>query len=140
MKLKGVLVAVVALLGVCMFPGDASAEVLCPTGTVNADKKVGSYAECNIPKDEGKRDLLGTVNTIISVIAGVLGVVAVVMVVIGGITYATSAGDATKVKKATNTIIYGFIGLFVAILSYSIVNFVLGNGFKDAEASETEDE
>jgi len=67
MKLKGVLVAVVALLGVCMFPGDASAEVLCPTGTVNADKKVGSYAECNIPKDEGKRDLLGTVNTIISV-------------------------------------------------------------------------
>jgi len=75
-------------------------------------------------------DLMGTVNTIINVALGVIGLVAVVMIIMGGLSYTTSAGDAAKVKKAKDTIMYGVIGLVVALLAFAIVNFVLGNIFK----------
>ena len=51
------------------------------------------------------------------------------MVILGGIQYSTSQGDAGKVKKAKDTIMYGIIGLVVAILAFAIVNFVLQNVF-----------
>ena len=48
------------------------------------------------------------------------------MIILGGISYATSQGDPGKVKKGKDTILYGIIGLVVALLAYAIVNFVLG--------------
>lgn len=74
-------------------------------------------------------NLLDTLKKVITVIVGALGFVAVAMVVIGGVTYATSQGDATKTKKAMNTILYGIVGVIVAMLAYAIVNFILGNVF-----------
>ncbi len=74
-------------------------------------------------------DLMTTVNTIINVALGVIGLVAVVMIIMGGLNYTTSAGDAAKVKKAKDTIMYGVIGLVVALLAFAIVNFVLTNVF-----------
>ena len=67
--------------------------------------------------------------TIINVIVGVVGVIAVAVIVIGGIFYTTSAGDAAKAKKGQNAILYGIVGLIIAILAYAIVNFVLKNVF-----------
>jgi hypothetical protein len=51
--------------------------------------------------------------------------VAVIMIIIGGVNYATSQGDAAKVKKGKDTILYGIIGLVIAILAFAIVSFVL---------------
>lgn len=51
-------------------------------------------------------------------------VIAVVMIIIGGIRYATSGGNADKVKTAKNTILYAVIGLAVALLALVIVNLV----------------
>ena len=65
------------------------------------------------------------VSTVISTIIYIIGIIAVIMIIIGGIHYATSQGDAAKVKKGKDTILYGIIGLVVAILAYAIVNFVL---------------
>ena len=56
-----------------------------------------------------------------------VGVVAIVFIIYSGIQYTTSAGDAGKVQKAKNTIIYSIIGLAIAILSFAIVTWVLGN-------------
>ncbi len=75
-------------------------------------------------------DLNDTVVAIINGVIGVLGLVAVVVVIIGGVNYMTSAGDAGKVKKAKDTILYGLIGLVVCILAFAIVNFVIVNMFK----------
>ena len=36
-----------------------------------------------------------------------------------------SAGDSGKVKKAKDTILYGIIGLIIALLAFAIVNFVI---------------
>lgn len=73
--------------------------------------------------------LMSTLTTIINVIVGMVGFVAVAMIVMGGISYATSQGDAAKTKKAMNTILYGVVGLVVALLAFAIVNFVLSSIF-----------
>lgn len=65
------------------------------------------------------------VQTIINTIVYVIGIIAVIMIILGGISYATSQGDAAKVKKGKDTILYGIVGLVIAILAYAIINFVL---------------
>lgn len=62
---------------------------------------------------------------IINTLLVVLGMVAVLMIIAGGIRYSSSAGDAAQVKRAKDTILYSVIGLIVAIMAFSIVNFVL---------------
>jgi len=81
------------------------------------------------PEGDGGTDLTTTIQYIINAIIFVVGIVAVVMVILGGIQYSTSQGAADKVKKAKDTIMYGIIGLIVAILAFAIVNFVLTSIF-----------
>ena len=85
--------------------------------------------------DAGKDDPMTTVKKVIDVAVGVIGVIAVIMVIIGGYQYATSVGDAGKVKNAKNTIMYGLIGMVIALLAYAIVHFVLGQIFGDGSTS-----
>ena len=80
------------------------------------------------PVDEGNNnDLQGNVIAILNAVIGVLSFVCVVVIIIGGVTYMTSSGDAGKVKKAKDTILYGVIGLVVCVLAFAIVNFVISN-------------
>ena len=72
---------------------------------------------------------MSILTTVINVIVGAIGFIAVVMIVIGGISFATSQGDSGKVAKARNTILYGVVGLVVALLAFAIVNFVLSSVF-----------
>lgn len=65
----------------------------------------------------------GITNTLITI----AGAIAVIVIIIGGIRYITSTGDATRVKQAKDTILYGVIGLIVVIMAYAIVNFVIGH-------------
>lgn len=67
------------------------------------------------------------ITNILNAVIGVLGIVAVIVIIIGGVTYMTSSGDAGKVKKAKDTILYGVIGLVVVALAFAIVNFVIKN-------------
>ena len=70
-------------------------------------------------------DLVNNVTGIISAVIAVLGLVCVVVMIIGGVNYMTSAGDAGKVKKGKDTILYGLIGLVVCVLAYALVNWVI---------------
>ena len=76
--------------------------------------------------DDGVR-LENFIKSTITVVMGLVGILAVVMIVLGGVKYATSQGDAGKLKSAKSTIMYGVIGMVVALLAIAIVNFVLGN-------------
>ena len=84
-------------------------------------------AGASIDQVQGENDLIGSVTGIINAVIAVLGIVAVIVIIIGGVTYMTSSGDAGKVKKAKDTILYGVIGLVIVALSFAIVNFVIGN-------------
>ena len=99
-----------------------AATYKCPDGTSTTD--VGSC----VGAAEGNT-LMDTVGTIINVIIGVIGVVAVVMIVLGGVTFTLSQGDPQKTKRAKDTILYGVVGLIVALLAFAIVNFVLSGIF-----------
>lgn len=70
------------------------------------------------------------IQSILSAIIVVSGIIAVVFIVYGGIQYMTSAGDAGKIKKAKDTILYAVIGLIVCALAFAIVNFVIGSILK----------
>ncbi len=85
--------------------------------------KAGSLA--SNPEQCNGRDLNTMVQTIINAVIFVIGMVSVVMIILGGVSYATSQGDAAKVKKGKDTILYGIIGLVISILAFAIVNFVL---------------
>lgn len=83
-----------------------------------------------LPEEVGGGDdknLTGDITGIINAIIGVLGIVCVVVMIIGGVNYMTSSGDAGKVKKAKDTILYGMIGLVICVLAFAIVNFVISN-------------
>jgi hypothetical protein len=54
----------------------------------------------------------------------IVGAVAVLMLIIGGLRYVTSQGSSDGVKQAKDTILYGIIGVVVAILAYAVVSFV----------------
>lgn len=67
-----------------------------------------------------------------SVLSGILtmtyyfiGVAAVISMIVGGIMYATSAGDPSQVTKAKNIILYSVVGLIVAIMAFAITGFVI---------------
>lgn len=103
------------------------ANVTCPTGSKRTSAP--TYADCNLPTDLPTKDVPTTAQTIINVLVSAVGIVAVAVIVIGGILYVTSTGDAAKAKRAQNTILYGVVGLVVAVLAYAIVNFVLKSVF-----------
>lgn len=73
----------------------------------------------------GGTDLKSDITGVINAVIGVLGIVAVIVIILGGIQYMTSTGDAGKVKKAKDTILYGVIGLIIVALAFAIVNFVI---------------
>ena len=61
---------------------------------------------------------------IIRVALGLLGIVFVILVIYGGFMYMTSSGEADKVKKAKNIILYAVIGLLIIFTAYAITYFV----------------
>ncbi len=71
-------------------------------------------------------DIAALLGNVINLLLFISGVIAVLVIVIGGIRYITSDGDPAAASKAKNTIIYALVGLVIAIMSYSIVNFVIG--------------
>ena len=98
----------------------------CPPNSLRGTYEV-NISECSIPPERSQDNLMGTLTTIVNVIVAIVGFVAVVMIIIGGIMYTTSSGDAARVKKAKDTIMYGIIGLVIALLAFAIVNFVLAS-------------
>ena len=86
----------------------------------------GTGTSVNLVGDKGNT-LWDDIKNIINAVIGVLGIVCVIVIIIGGINYMTSSGDAGKVKKAKDTILYGVIGLVICVLAFAIVNFVISN-------------
>ena len=62
---------------------------------------------------------------VVNIMFFIVGVMAVIMIIWGGIRYVLSAGNSAALTSAKNTIMYAVIGLIVAILAYTIVNFVI---------------
>ena len=123
-----VLVAGLAVLAMSAVAMPANAFT-CPNGKEKSGSDYTQACKNDGLKTNQETDLMSVMNTIINVVIGVIGFVAVAMIIVGGFQYTTSSGDTGKVTKAKNTIMYGIIGLVVALLAFAIVNFVLSNVF-----------
>ena len=119
-KLLAAIMMTVAMMGAAV-PAMAARS---GSGVSQATTYVDSEAN-----DGNQTDLMEVVKIIINVIIGIVGLIAVVMIIVGGISFTTSQGDSGKVTKAKNTVLYGIVGLVVAILAFAIVNFVLTSIF-----------
>ena len=66
--------------------------------------------------------------TMINFFLTFLGIVAVIMIIYAGVIYTTSGGEDEKMQTAKKTIMYAAIGLVIVLLSYAIVNMIVGAG------------
>lgn len=97
-----------------------------PTYAVDCNDSSISQAVRDAAGCNNSSTLPGVIINILNAIIFVGGIVAAVFIVVGGFNYMTSAGDASKVAKAKNTIIYALIGLVVCVLAFAIVNWAIG--------------
>lgn len=66
-----------------------------------------------------------TVQRILDIALNIIGALALLMITVSGFRYILAAGDSEKVSKAKNGIIYGLVGVVVAIFAEAIVAFVV---------------
>ena len=116
-KLTALLIVPAIVLGVGLSTvtvGAQGAQIKDGLKSANSGKEV-----------KGGVKVKSTVGSIVNWLLFAIGAIAVIMIVWGGIKFATSAGDSSKVTSAKNTILYSVIGLGVAVLAFFIVNFVI---------------
>ena len=80
----------------------------------------------NIKDPQQPTSLVDSIKTIVNTLLFAIGIVAVIMLIVGGFRYIFSGGNSTNTAAAKDTILYAVIGIVVALLSYAIVSFVLG--------------
>lgn len=68
--------------------------------------------------------LTGLFNVVLSVFWVVATVFAVVCFVLSGIMFMTAMGDPSKLKTARSSVMFGVVGIIVAILAYSIIGII----------------
>jgi hypothetical protein len=64
--------------------------------------------------------------TFLNFFLGFLGLLSVIMVIYGGILYVTAAGEQDKADKGKKIIMYAIVGIVIILLSFALVNTVLG--------------
>lgn len=74
----------------------------------------------------GEGSFRNLARTIVNFFLYFLGFIATVMIIYGGILYVTSAGNDENVGKAKKILIYAIVGIVVILLSFAIVNTVIG--------------
>lgn len=124
--LRTFVVGIIAIVMSCSLVGQPVMAVECPPDAINPS--ASSLADCYVEKPQ--EDVMTTVARIINVALAVIGLVAAVVIIAGGASFVMSQGDPAKVAKAKNTILYGVVGLVIALLAFAIVNFILVNIFK----------
>lgn len=79
--------------------------------------------DVGVPKVGADQVLSGILTTIYFV----AGIAAVIVIIMGGIFYAISGGDPSKVKYAKDSIMYAIVGLVVVATAFLITNIVIGS-------------
>ena len=116
----------VMILAGAVLPGFSGGEVyatddICNDSAIAADlKKAAGCSDFGTDKPTAVPIALNIINVVLSFV----GLIAVGVIIYGGILYVTSTGDSAKIHKAKNCILYGVVGLVVAIMAFAIVAFI----------------
>lgn len=117
-----------SLLALGIFVGvfTLSTPITASAAPVDVLEKCDSQSRVCADRNDNKNTLPALLRNIINLLLTVIGIIAVIMIIIGGIRYTTSGGDAGETKTARDTLIYAVVGLVIAIMSFALVNFVVG--------------
>lgn len=74
----------------------------------------------------GQTGLRGIVLVIVNFFLTFLGLLAVIMVIYGGFLYVSSGGNDESVNKAKKILLYAAMGIIIIIVSFALVNTILG--------------
>lgn len=121
MKMKKIVAAVMmaaVALGI-MLPATQvmAADDVCSDTSIPEELREAAGCKTTKKADE-------VVNEVLKVVLSFVGVIAVGVMIYGGAMYMTSNGDSGKIQRAKNIIMYGLIGMVVAMLAYTIVHFI----------------
>ncbi len=78
----------------------------------------------DLPNPLKAQDIPTLVSYMVRGLMGISGAIALLMLVWGGITWMTSSGNADRVKKGRDTIVWAIFGLAAIFMSYAIINFL----------------
>ena len=118
-------------LSLAVVLGFATLVLVSPVGAQGAiDAACKEDTSAAICQDNVNNTPGGLATNIINILLFVVGAVSVIMIIVGGIMYATSAGDSGQVTKAKNTLMYAVIGLVISFLAFAVVQFVLKSFIK----------
>lgn len=119
-RIQSIVLSLAMVLGLSVF-------VAAPAGAINvfndACKGTNNQTEICKAKSDSADNL---VENIVGILLWAVGVISVIMIIVGAIRFVLSAGEASSIKAARETIIYAIVGLVVALLSFVIVKFVVG--------------
>jgi hypothetical protein len=96
----------------CSAGGDTSSSSVCTDISSNPNENPVS----------GNDSLILKIANIISYVAGIA---AVIVLVVGGIQFAVSGGDSSKVSSARTTILGAVIGIVIIVLGRAMINFLI---------------
>lgn len=119
-----------ALIGLVLsFMSIAIVNLVTANITSTAKTECKSTVDGRIDPDCVGITKVGAQNTIDGVLNTVYysaGAIAVIVIIISSIFYIISQGDAAKIKRAKDGILYAVVGLVVILLAFVITNFVIG--------------
>ena len=128
--------------GVLLFFSAAPVQAQDSSGTENQTKKSGIWGACEGSAGSNgsticgdQTEATGIVKNIINLFLYAIGILSVILIIHSGLKYVTSRGDAENVKSAKNTLLYAVVGLIVAMMAFTIVNFVIDKFGSPADTS-----
>lgn len=105
----------------------AMAMATVGAATVLAQSDFGQVAPERVAAATGGTgDFKELLLSIINYFLGFLGILAVLMVIYGGVMYMLAQGDSGKADKGKKIIMYAIIGIIIILLSFALINTVLG--------------
>ena len=104
--------------------GSSNITNICDDAQANPGKYDESLLEIAGCKLDSDANAVPVVISLIQVVLTIVGVLTVAMIIYGGVTYIISTGDAVKIQRAKNTILYGVVGLVISLMAFAIVRFI----------------
>ena|SRR3989344_6850008 len=79
-----------------------------------------------VPNTVTSINILGLIDLVFSILWPITVAFFIIMFIFAAYLFATAQGDAEKVRQARSAVIWGIVGVFVALIAFSIV-FIVRN-------------
>lgn len=103
-------------------------SLFTPLHTMAASAKVecleGAACDTGLPRVQASN---GNLATLMTYVFGVIGAIAIIVIIIGALNMTLAEGDAGKVARARQTVVFALVGLVIAISAEAIIAFVIKN-------------